>query len=341
MSRHDGSELQPLKRKVLVRRKKRAGRARFPEGPPKIRAPIVDGSLPEGYGRTRIVLLPIDPFRVHVYWEVSDSDRRRVEALVEDGYLGPQGVLRFHDVTTDPPGGVPAADSFDVKIEMEARNWYVNLSRPERGYIVDLGFRKTDGRFHRITRSNPAATPPAWPKEEERKKRMRIAQADAGVHADHPVESPVEHHRAALPGLSAERSRAEKMQEGPRAVFGMAGIPAVTARAARFAETEPVDRPTESPREEGNRRMHGKPVADQDQGTLPVVHREENGGSLHSPAPNVAGENPRKKRGEVYERGNKKVDLSMLCDSMFVSGLSSGQMAAAGQRDDEDSYETR
>ena len=148
MSRQDDRRLRRVTGRAPIGASGRTGRAGPGEKVAEPRAPSLNGTLPTGYGKTRIVLLPVDPYLVHVYWEVSGSGTGFVKALVEVGALRPQAILRFHDVTSMPVGGVRAEGSFDVKVDVEARNWYVRLLSPEKSYVVDLGFRGRDGRFH-------------------------------------------------------------------------------------------------------------------------------------------------------------------------------------------------
>jgi hypothetical protein len=298
---------------------------------------MVDGSLPEGYGETRIVLLPVDPYRVHVYWEVSGSDRRRLKAHIEDGSLRPQPVLRFHDVTALPAGGVLASGSFDVKIAIESGNWYVHLIRPERAYVVDLGFRRTEGLFHRIARSNREETPRAWPHEEARPQRMRVVQADRAVLADHLEESPAVGRPEAVSEASGNRPRVEMVREGPRAAVGMASIPAVTAHADKIPDTGPADRPTESPREGGIRRMWKEPGTKKTRSVPTAETKGKEWGPLQIRSSADASENLKTQVTEIYEHRNTKVDLSILCDYLFVSGLSSGEIVQATKREDTES----
>lgn len=357
MSRHDRREPRPLTGYKSIRAPEGDGQARPRATAPTPHAPKVNGILPEGYGETRVVLLPIDPYLVHVYWEVSGSDRIRVKALIEEESLRGQAVLRLHDVTALPVGGVLAAGSFDVEIDIESRNWYVHLLRPGRSYIADLGLRGTDGRFHRVGRSNRAEMPPAWPYEEAGPQRMRVVQVDGAVHVDHLAESPVSQDSAAVSEASGNRPRVEMPLEGQRAVVGMPALPAVSARADKIPETGPADRPTGLPGERGIRRIHKEPGTEKAQRTPGIEGQERESGLPRNPGPIDAGQILRTKLEEIYERrkrfpegekeagpenlpaekqGSTEIDLSILCDHLFVSGLSSGQMVAAVKSDDED-----
>jgi len=118
--------------------------------------------LPEAYGETRLVLMPIDPFWVHAYWELSAQDEREMCARAEKGAGRARWILRVYDVTGIPFEGSNAHSSFDVEISPPARNWYINLWSPQKSLGAELGLVAPDGTFFPLTRSNVAHTPAAW-----------------------------------------------------------------------------------------------------------------------------------------------------------------------------------
>lgn len=118
--------------------------------------------LPASYGRTRLVVLPVDPYLVHAYWEVTASDRRRVRKSLGDKATRAKAVLRFYDITPVEQQGTHK--SFDVEIDLGARQWYVRLWSPEKTYEVDLGFRiPPSGVLLVLASSGPVRTPRARP----------------------------------------------------------------------------------------------------------------------------------------------------------------------------------
>jgi hypothetical protein len=117
--------------------------------------------LPASYGRTKVVVLPIDPFHVHAYWEVTEKDR-----LLAMKRLDPMGahrlswVLRFHDVSS--PRARERDEHFDVFVDRAARNWYIELWSPGRRYWVELG-TAFGARFSPVSRSREIELPRAAP----------------------------------------------------------------------------------------------------------------------------------------------------------------------------------
>jgi hypothetical protein len=109
-----------------------------------------DSSLPVAYGKTRLVLLVVDPYLVHAYWEISPW---RLRDLKKKTARGPV-VLRFY-----PQNG----KSFDMEIDLQARNWYVHLWSPEESLYADLAVRMKDGTLIRLARSQVVRLPRARP----------------------------------------------------------------------------------------------------------------------------------------------------------------------------------
>ncbi|MFH1201819.1 MAG: DUF4912 domain-containing protein [Candidatus Omnitrophota bacterium] len=125
--------------------------------------------LPAGYDKDRIVLQTRDPWWLHTYWEVSESTWTRLRHELREQFLTAKKALRVYDVTNINFDGTNANRYFDIDINVEANNWYIDTSGPGRSWIVDFGL-KIDNRFITIVRSNCAFTPldgPSWITDEE------------------------------------------------------------------------------------------------------------------------------------------------------------------------------
>ncbi|MCK4729216.1 MAG: DUF4912 domain-containing protein, partial [Desulfobacterales bacterium] len=133
------------------------------------------GDLPDSYGETRAVLLPVEPYLVHVYWEVTSVELEKAKHQLGDEYGRSQTVLRCYDITNIIFDGTNAHSSFDVHIDLKAKNRYVHLWSPEKSYFVELGFKTEGGRFFPIARSNIAETPPGWPAPKTDEHYMLVA----------------------------------------------------------------------------------------------------------------------------------------------------------------------
>jgi len=146
----------------------------YPPAPPDVSGPE-EGELPDSYGRTRVVLLAVDPYLVHAYWEVAPDVLRAAYARAG---AEARSVLRFYE----------AGGSFDVEVDLRTRNWYVRLWSAGRSYSVDLGLADRGGSFVRLASSNAAETPRSLPVTEVGERFMR--PAEPGEHAAEIVPPP-------------------------------------------------------------------------------------------------------------------------------------------------------
>ena len=125
---------------------------------------IEPGELPSSYGRSRLVLLPVDPYRLYAYWELSGDPPPTA---------GARAVLRLHESSAS--GG---ARPFDVDIDLAAGNSYIHLWSAEKSYTADLGLRQEDGGFVALARSNTITSPASAP-------------VPAAAPVQHPPRQPV------------------------------------------------------------------------------------------------------------------------------------------------------
>jgi hypothetical protein len=139
------------------------------------RGPL-ESELPETYDSSRLVLMAVDPYHVHGYWELTLRDIRAARNQLDPfGRAEQNWVLRFYDVTCIEFDGSNAHGYFDVAVDLSARNWYVELWSADKTYFAELG-AKLGSRFASACRSNfvvvPASDPrtmrlPKWQLESE------------------------------------------------------------------------------------------------------------------------------------------------------------------------------
>ncbi len=118
--------------------------------------PYVDlgPALPQNYGKTRIVLMAVDPWWLHTYWEVTPEDRENVLKIVGDGA---REVLRVYNLSD--------GTHFDIDLIPGVKNWYINVNKPDGKFKVSIGFLDSNGNFYEIASSNEMITPPASVRE--------------------------------------------------------------------------------------------------------------------------------------------------------------------------------
>jgi Domain of unknown function (DUF4912) len=117
-----------------------------------------DRDLPVSYGKTRLVLLAVDPYLIHAYWEVTPE--KLIEAMEAAGEV--QAVLRFYKPGKTAGENAPA-DWFDVEIDLQSRNWYVHLWSAEESYSADLALKRNDGTLVRLVQSQVVHMPRTRP----------------------------------------------------------------------------------------------------------------------------------------------------------------------------------
>jgi len=126
--------------------------------------------LPWSYGKDKIVLQARDPWWLHTYWELTGATQDRLIRELGNQFYAARPVLRVYDVSNIIFSGANANNFFDIEIQFEAMNWYIDVGGPGRSWCADLGLRLPDGRFITIVRSNVVSTPldgPSWITDEE------------------------------------------------------------------------------------------------------------------------------------------------------------------------------
>jgi uncharacterized protein len=118
------------------------------------------GDLPEGYGQTRIVLMPRDPQWSYAYWDVPNEHKMELRSQG-----GQQLALRLYDSTdvnleTQAPHSVQ-----EFPCDELAREWYLPIPVSDRDYIAEIGYRCADGRWLILARSLPVHIPPTYPSD--------------------------------------------------------------------------------------------------------------------------------------------------------------------------------
>ncbi|MEG3836501.1 MULTISPECIES: DUF4912 domain-containing protein [unclassified Microcoleus] len=116
--------------------------------------------LPNGYGESRVVLMPRDPEWAYTYWDIPND---RKEELRRQG--GQQLALRIYDVTdvnldTQSPHSIQ-----EYPCDELAREWYVPIPVSDRDYAIDIGYRCADGRWLVLARSAEVRVPPVYPSD--------------------------------------------------------------------------------------------------------------------------------------------------------------------------------
>ncbi|MBL7196483.1 MAG: DUF4912 domain-containing protein [Candidatus Omnitrophica bacterium] len=114
--------------------------------------------LPSAYNEDKIVLQIRDPWWIHCYWEMTTQTKVKLKESFGDQYNQVNWILRVYDVSFIIFNGDNAHRYFDISINSQADNWYINVSSGS-SFCVDLGLKLKDGRFILVSRSNTVTTP--------------------------------------------------------------------------------------------------------------------------------------------------------------------------------------
>jgi hypothetical protein len=121
-------------------------------------ADLID--LPEGYGESRIVLMPRDPQWAYTYWDIPNDHKQE---LRRQG--GQQLALRVYDVTDVNLEYQSPHSVQEYPCDEMAREWYLPVPLSDRDYAIEVGYRAADGRWLLLARSAPVRVPPVYPSD--------------------------------------------------------------------------------------------------------------------------------------------------------------------------------
>lgn len=120
-----------------------------------------DIRLPAGYGKDKIIAIARDPWWFFSYWEITpERENWMREEMSRRGHNYERSILRVYDVTDIKDfNGKNANSYFDIVLQNLSRCWYIDVSSPERSFLVDIGMMTREGEFYVLARSNTISMP--------------------------------------------------------------------------------------------------------------------------------------------------------------------------------------
>ncbi len=109
---------------------------------------------------TRVVFLPRDPEWAYVFWEISDSDRKRAQAQGASRLC-----LRLSDVTGKSNDETVAGTLREVTVDSHSTEWYLPIPVGDRDYRVELGYRYS-AQWISLAFSSSARVPSLHPSDQ-------------------------------------------------------------------------------------------------------------------------------------------------------------------------------
>ncbi len=95
----------------------------------------ISDSFASSIVETRVVFLPRDPEWSYVFWEISESDRKRAQS-----HGASRLCLRLSDVTGTQNGEKLAGILREVTVDSHSTEWYLPIPVGDRDYKVELGY---------------------------------------------------------------------------------------------------------------------------------------------------------------------------------------------------------
>ena len=124
---------------------------------------------------SRIVLMDIDPYRLHAYWEIAHVGKKRILAQLDEPSHPPRQIIRVYDVTYIHFDGKNAPSYFDIEIDKDKGNWYINLWSPHKSFCAEIGMRSIQGDFYPLARSNFIDTPRPYQSTSAEEQWMKVS----------------------------------------------------------------------------------------------------------------------------------------------------------------------
>ena len=117
-------------------------------------------SIPDKYNDTRIVLLLRDPLWAYTYWDINDSELKKMkEEIFFEGFF-----LRVFGLNSKKSSGENSffkeniIDFYDIPIDENDNSWYINLGKTGRYYGLQL-CSVVHGKVSVLCKSNVIKSP--------------------------------------------------------------------------------------------------------------------------------------------------------------------------------------
>ncbi|MDH3256753.1 MAG: DUF4912 domain-containing protein [Nitrospinota bacterium] len=142
-------------KKPVARKPQTARPPRTAKGP--ARSKPVETDLPGRYEDHRLAVMARDPNWAYAYWDLNPKQVRHLLKSAGQTADKARWILRVYSAALQPVE--EKGHYFDVDINVEGGNYYLNLARPGARFIVEIGVFDTTGLFRSTAQSNPVILP--------------------------------------------------------------------------------------------------------------------------------------------------------------------------------------
>lgn len=110
--------------------------------------------------KSELVLIEIDPHRLHAFWTISREAMETARTQFGDDGSQASMILRIFEAEENG-GASPEGASFDADVGGLQSRSYVDVFGDARRYRAEIGLRSSNNRFLALATSNPVELPPA------------------------------------------------------------------------------------------------------------------------------------------------------------------------------------
>lgn len=121
-----------------------------------------------------ITLLFVEPYRLHTYWEINQKDLQKLLEKLGFKAHNNEFALRVHEVTGNEFDSDRTFNHFNITIDKDARNQYINLWSTGNSYWVELGIKTDADQFYPLASSNHVNTPRLEPSDPAEERWMEV-----------------------------------------------------------------------------------------------------------------------------------------------------------------------
>ncbi|MBI4605708.1 MAG: DUF4912 domain-containing protein, partial [Planctomycetes bacterium] len=191
------------------------------------------------FSTSRLVLLGIEPYRVHAYWDAEPGavDEARLRVGDPEARL----VLRFHEVSRVELDGASSGETFDIAAGALTGNHYVSLLSPGKTLVAELGLAAAGGPFASLVRSNVVDLPRGSESPEYVERSRRVGGRPDPLWRPRRPETVED----AAPARAADAALSEEEEPGGRGAeaWTEAPLPVLVGAGARAAGEGPAPAP--------------------------------------------------------------------------------------------------
>jgi len=116
------------------------------------------GSFPRAGASEHLVLMEVNPTRLHAYWTVTPASVE--EARVRAEVIGAKAPMVLRTYAVDAQGARRPRSAFDTEVQGLTSSTYIDVWSEARRYGAELGLLGDDGGFVGLVESAPVALPP-------------------------------------------------------------------------------------------------------------------------------------------------------------------------------------